>query len=526
MRNWKAYLFRGTALTVAYVVLGKVSVLFDTKEGLAPAWIPAGVCLAVLFIYGIEYWPAVFLGSFFIDAWNTGSPVVALVTATGGTIEIVAAVYLLKKLRFNKSLARLTDITSLLLVATSTAVISASLGSLGLYLGGLVSPHQIYFTWLTWWGGDTIGILIVSSLIFAITSKVKIEKTPWKMVEAILLIVFFLVVSFDLFSRKNPGTPSFPMTYFVFPLLLWSAMRFGQLGVGIAGILLAAVASWGTTRGTGPFGLAPFTYGFFQLQLFLGISSITSLTMAALVIQIREAIHLRDEFLSIASHELKTPLTSLQLHIHLIERMIKSELNSTSCPEKLKATLKKANSQVGRITNLVNDLLDVTKITAGKSTFNYERVNLSILTKELVERFTEALSAANCSIEISIDETINGYWDPMKVEQIIVNLLTNAIKYAPGKPIKIMAHRDGQNMTLVVQDSGPGIDKESLEKIFNRFERVASARNVGGLGLGLFIIKQITEAHHGRIHVESKVGHGSQFILDLPLNPKGPAWCG
>jgi signal transduction histidine kinase len=168
---------------------------------------------------------------------------------------------------------------------------------------------------------------------------------------------------------------------------------------------------------------------------------------------------------------------------------------------------------------LVEDLLDVSKIGLGKLNLRFEKLNLCEVARETVERLAVVASDAKCSIQMNLSHEIYGFWDRSRIEQTVVNLLTNAIKYAPGKPIILTASSDYRQATLVVEDFGPGIPKDNQSRIFERFERATSSKNIHGLGLGLFIVSQIVRAHEGSIRVESELGRGSKFVVILPLDP-------
>ena len=238
-----------------------------------------------------------------------------------------------------------------------------------------------------------------------------------------------------------------------------------------------------------------------------------------LLVQLQDAIKIRDEFLSIASHELKTPLTSLKAQIQILQRSTQPELHVMPPIERLCKGLKLSNRQVDRLTMLVEDLLDVSKIQLGKLSLSFESVNLSELVEDLLDRYSEECIRAKCSVSIDAQKNVIGYWDRGRMEQIIVNLLSNAVKYAPGHPIHIGVQSDDQKAIFWIQDFGPGIPPEKQQKIFERFERATSSRNISGLGLGLFIVKQIVEVHQGSIHVDSEFGKGTKFIVELPLRP-------
>ncbi|MGK5088440.1 PAS domain S-box protein [Bdellovibrionota bacterium FG-2] len=242
-----------------------------------------------------------------------------------------------------------------------------------------------------------------------------------------------------------------------------------------------------------------------------------ALENARLYKEAQEAIRLRDDFLSIASHELKTPLTSLGMQIQLLDRMFEQGTLVNLTKEKASALFKISRQQLGRFSTLVNDLLDGSRIGAGRLTLNIEKVELSELIRGLIKRFEPELSRAECVVSVRIEGAIIGSWDRIRIEQVISNLLTNAMKYGAGKPLQITAKLDGEKARISFQDHGIGVAKIDQARIFERFERAVSLKSFGGLGLGLFITRQIVEAHGGTIRVESELGKGSLFIVELPI---------
>jgi signal transduction histidine kinase len=233
----------------------------------------------------------------------------------------------------------------------------------------------------------------------------------------------------------------------------------------------------------------------------------------------KEAIQARDEFLSIASHELKTPLTPLKLQLQGLVRMAGRGDLATIEPKRLITMFETSNRQISRLATLIEDLLDVTRITSGKLTLHRETFNLSEMIEEVVSNYKIDLSKANCPVVIKLDKGIVGHLDKLRMEQVLINLLMNAAKYAPGKPVEIVLERPAENKgRLMVKDQGPGVAPENRERIFKCFERVRGRDNIGGLGLGLYISRQIAEAHGGKIYVESVMGEGSTFIMDFPLS--------
>lgn len=222
------------------------------------------------------------------------------------------------------------------------------------------------------------------------------------------------------------------------------------------------------------------------------------------------ALKARDEFLSIASHELKTPLTSLKLQLQLSRRRVD---NDPTLSKSLDIGIRQVNS----LNHLVDDLLDVSRIETGVLSLAVEEFNVSELVEEIIYRFDEQLILAGCEIRKNLAPSLTGKWDRNRIEQILVNLIFNAIKYAPGKEITVSTRKENDQAIIEVADKGPGIDKSQIKMIFDRFTRVGSPQNVGGLGLGLFITKKIVELHAGKIYVDTAPGEGAKFIVSLPL---------
>jgi len=223
-----------------------------------------------------------------------------------------------------------------------------------------------------------------------------------------------------------------------------------------------------------------------------------------------EAIRLRDEFLSIASHELKTPLTALNLQLQGIGERV------APIDEKLAKRVERATRASQRLADLIEALLDVSRIATGKLALHVESFDLVQTARDAVERIHDAATKAGCDLSILTDGAIWGRWDRLRVEQILNNLLSNAIKYAAGTPIDVSVGWEGQLAVLEIRDRGPGILESDLSRIFERFERAAAA-SYGGMGLGLYITRQIVEAHGGSVTASNADGGGALFTVRLPL---------
>lgn len=239
---------------------------------------------------------------------------------------------------------------------------------------------------------------------------------------------------------------------------------------------------------------------------------------ASLYQKSKEAIQLRDDFLMIASHELKTPITSLKLKLQTLLRTFHTVNREKLSDENIIVSLNFIDQQIEKIIKLIEQLLDTSQISKEKIKLNREAVNLSDITDELVSLFTDELKASGSNLEIDVENPIVGLWDPLRIKQALTNLLSNAIKYGLGKPIKISAMIKNNESEISIEDQGLGIAKKDQSRIFGRFERAISSLSYGGLGLGLFVTQQIIEAHGGSILLKSELNKGSTFVIRLPLN--------
>ncbi|MBO9675623.1 MAG: PAS domain S-box protein [Sphingobacteriaceae bacterium] len=221
----------------------------------------------------------------------------------------------------------------------------------------------------------------------------------------------------------------------------------------------------------------------------------------------------KDEFIALASHELKTPLTSMSGFLQILQKTIPTEGVG-------KKFLEKSIHQLEKLNRLVNDLLDISKVQAGKMQFFFEHFDLAELIKEICDTFRQSMPLRDFVYQLDNDLFI--YGDKMRLEQVIINLINNAVKYAPeSKEVSIRATKNDDETIVSVTDYGIGISKEDQQNIFSQFYRVRDRdQHVSGLGLGLFITKEIVERHKGRIWVESEQGKGATFIFTIPHETK------
>lgn len=234
--------------------------------------------------------------------------------------------------------------------------------------------------------------------------------------------------------------------------------------------------------------------------------------------ELEHAVRMRDDFMSIVSHEVRTPLNGLILEAQL-RRMHLARGNLAAFSEdKLKAMVERDERQINSLIRLVEDMLDVSRIRTGKLSIRPKAFDLGQLVRGLVENFAAQAHALDTHIELQVCEALQGEWDEFRIEQVLANLLSNALRYGERKPVTVRVFGNDGMACVQVQDQGIGIDGQNQQRIFQQFERVAAQQASGGLGLGLYISEQIVLAHGGRIQVDSQAGAGATFSVYLPLS--------
>lgn len=230
----------------------------------------------------------------------------------------------------------------------------------------------------------------------------------------------------------------------------------------------------------------------------------------------QQSIQNREDFISVASHELRTPLTSLQMRVDLLARMMaKSEL-SEELEAKVKPLISEIQPDIRKFSKLIETLLDISKLRANKLHLNLQQMNLSKVVQEEVNRLKHEFDLQQSPLKVYIQEDLFGMCDQIRLQQVVSNLLANALKFGNKKPVEFEMVGHKERITITVKDYGMGVSSEDKVRIFKPFERAVSDKNFGGLGLGLYISQQIIEGHGGTILVESTLGEGSSFIVELP----------
>lgn len=234
-------------------------------------------------------------------------------------------------------------------------------------------------------------------------------------------------------------------------------------------------------------------------------------------LELEQAVRMRDDFMSIVAHEVRTPLNGLILETQLRKMHLARDNAAAFSLDKMHAMVDRDERQIKSLIRLIEDMLDVSRIRTGKLSIRPSRFDLSKLVRELLQNFTPQIDAAESSVTLDAEYPVIGNWDEFRIEQVISNLITNALRYGAKSPISVKVYSEGTEARVEVRDLGIGISEENQKRIFQQFERVTAKHAVAGLGLGLFISEQIVTAHGGSITVESRIDEGALFRVCLPL---------
>ncbi|KAA0955235.1 hybrid sensor histidine kinase/response regulator [Pseudomonas sp. ANT_H12B] len=234
-------------------------------------------------------------------------------------------------------------------------------------------------------------------------------------------------------------------------------------------------------------------------------------------LELEQAVRMRDDFMSIVAHEVRTPLNGLILETQLRKMHLARDNAAAFTLDKMHAMVDRDERQIKSLIRLIEDMLDVSRIRTGKLSIRPKHFDLATLVRNLLHNFAPQIDAAESSVTLQAEQPVMGHWDEFRLEQVISNLMTNALRYGAKSPITVKVYSEHNQALVEVRDLGIGISEENQKRIFQQFERVTAKHAVAGLGLGLFISEQIVAAHGGSITVESRIGEGALFRVCLPL---------
>lgn len=531
-------------VAVSYFLISEFGAVFlALKEGGSPVWPGSGVALAGVLLLGYPMGIAVVLGNvlvnFFLTEWSIADMVMNFNFTLGNTLETLSAAYFIHKFSVNfRWFSRVKDVIYFVVFAgLISPMFSATFGAGTIWLLGRIPGSVFPGLWVTWWIGDVVGILVFAPvlLVFGQGFKEFLQKSQQRWLEG-LVFVFITLVTCQMAFLKG-----YPVEYMLLPLLVWTVFRFGQWSATLLLLTGSVLAILATANDLGPFIRSNLNESLILLQSFVGVFSLTTLTLSAVIceneqaqqrlenanIQLQHLDRLKDEFLANTSHELRTPLNGI---IGIAESLIDGATGELPVPTR--ANLAMISSSGRRLSNLVNDLLDFSKLKHKTLELQLKPIDLRSLVEIVFTLSLPLVGNKTLNLVNNIPENLPSVTaDENRLQQVLHNLVGNAIKFTETGTIEITAQRISGNesveqlssvsqLEITISDTGIGIAEDKLERIFESFEQAegSTGRMYGGTGVGLAIAKQLVELHGGQIWVNSRLGEGSKFSFTLPLS--------
>jgi signal transduction histidine kinase/CheY-like chemotaxis protein len=526
------------AIGVIYFALAKGGLaLASIHPSATPIWPPTGVALAAVLLWGYRTWPAIFIAAVIANATTAGSVATAIAIATGNTLEAVVGAYLVNRWSSGcNTFSRPNSVAKFTLICFVIATpISASIGLTSLATAGYIDRTNFANAWVTWWLGDVTGALVITPVIVLWASRYHAFNRN-EFLETVGVLATAAVVGLVAYSPLIEQTPSRnPLGFLAILPMLWAALRRGPRDTATVALVLSGITIWGTLTGGGPFTTADINVSFLLVLMFLISITVPSLLLSADVevrkkgeeslrraqIELERKVAERTQelelanaaksrFLAMASHDLRQPLHALGLFIAQLRTPLKSG-ERTRTIELVDATRKEMDE-------MFNSLLDMSRLDAGILTPTITEFPIARLLQKIETTFDQATRAKGLRLRVRRSDA----WvrsDAMLLERILLNLVSNAVRYTLRGGIIVGCRRRGEMLRIEVWDSGPGIPEDQKQKIFGEFFQLAARdRNrYGSMGLGLAIVDRFRLLLNHQVDLASTVGRGSRFAIMVPM---------
>jgi signal transduction histidine kinase/CheY-like chemotaxis protein len=527
------------AIGVIYFALAKGGLaLASIHPSATPIWPPTGVALAAVLLWGYRTWPAIFTAAVIANATTAGSVATAIAIATGNSLEAVVGAYLINRWSGGcNTFSTPNSVAKFALICFVIATpISASIGLTSLATAGYIERTNFANAWVTWWLGDVTGALVIAPVIVLWASSHYHAFNRNEFLETVGVLATAAAVGLIAFSPLIEQTPSRgPLGFLAILPMLWAALRRGPRDTATVALVLAGMTIWGTLTGGGPFTTADLNVSFLLVLMFLISITVPSLLLGADVevrkkaeeslrraqIELERKVAERTQelefanaaksrFLAMASHDLRQPLHALGLFVAQLRTPLKSA-ERTKTIERVDATRKEMNE-------MFNSLLDMSRLDAGILTPKITEFPIARLLQKIETAFDQAAREKGLRLRVRRSDA----WvrsDAMLLERILLNLVSNAVRYTLRGGIIVGCRRRGEMLRIEVWDSGPGIPEDQKQNIFGEFfQLTAPERNrYGGLGLGLAIVDGLCLLLNHQIDLASTVGRGSRFAILVPM---------
>ncbi|MBW4678563.1 MAG: MASE1 domain-containing protein [Microcoleus vaginatus WJT46-NPBG5] len=569
------------SIALIYYVTAKLGQYLAIPPGfITPVYPPSGIALAAILLMGYQVWWGIWLGALIAATWaflaNTGilsmSIISGLGIATGSVLQAIVGAYLIKHFIGSRYIFTTTpNVTKFTGIELLSCMVSPTFGVTTMYLCGFIDGKNYLISWLTFWLGDAIGVLVIAPLLLfwiehwfskrslkgGKPTNTLTHHSSRQAVQSTLEIVIwtFLLLTVGIVAFGV----GYPVEYLLIPLLVWSAFRSEQRFTAIAIFLVAALAIAGAIRGTSSFNRSTLNESLLLLQAFIGTVCVTTLILSAVVMEreqakariervneelefkveertaalqqskeiaVREAARsaaanqAKSEFLANMSHELRTPLNGIMGYAQILQR-------SKTVGEEERGQVNVIYQCGSHLLTMINDILDLSKIEAGKMELNPSDFHFPAFLQGVAEmcRIRAQLKGINFNYESPADLPTGVRADEKRLRQVLLNLLGNAIKFTDDGSVTLnVSFARADKIRFEVRDTGVGMSPDQLQKIFLPFEQVGDAkRQAEGTGLGLAISQKIVSLMEGTIQVQSEKGVGSIFWFDVSL-PQADEW--
>jgi signal transduction histidine kinase/CheY-like chemotaxis protein len=527
------------AIGVIYFALAKAGLaLASLHPSATPIWPPTGVALAAVLLWGYRTWPAIFAAAVIANAMTAGSVATAIAIATGNSLEAVVGAYLINRWSSGcNTFSTPNSVAKFALICFVIATpISASIGLTSLATAGYIERTNFANAWVTWWLGDVTGALVIAPVIVLWASSHYHAFNRNQFLETVGVLATAAAVGLIAFSPLIEQTPSRdPLGFLAILPMLWAALRRGPRDTATVALVLSGITIWGTLTGGGPFTTADLNASFLLVLMFLISITVPSLLLSADVevrkkgekrlrraqIELERKVAERTQelelanaaksrFLAMASHDLRQPLHALGLFIAQLRTPLRSG-ERTRTIELVDATRKEMDE-------MFNSLLDMSRLDAGILTPKLTEFPIARLLQKIETTFDQATLAKGLRLRVRRSDS----WvrsDAMLLERILLNLVSNAVRYTLRGGIIVGCRRRGEMLRIEVWDSGPGIPEDQKQNIFGEFFQLAAPERYryGGLGLGLAIVDRLRLLLNHQIDLASTVGRGSRFAILVPM---------
>lgn len=535
----RSYLYM-IILFLSYLLAAQVFSFIYTMVPTAPAliWPASGIALAGLILGGIALWPAILLASLTHQLLTGASLTVALGLGLANALQAFTGAWLLRRFGFTNSFSRVPHTLIFILVAVGASLIVPALGTLVLLAAEQPLPRGVAGTFMPWWMGQLLSLIVLTPLLVRWIPRFSFTRTRIELVEAWLSIASVFVVGVVLYFTTLREVAQIPVVYLILVPFLWIALRIGPRFMTLALFVNAVLALSGTAY-LGMIAGADLGYELLQTQMFIIVLSLIFLLLVTVaeerkdtandlrenvrrleeaVTRIRKEDEAKTRFIATLAHELRNPLAPLMssLEIMSLERL------SDERAKELAGTMRE---HLGTMRHLLDDLLDISRISKEKLTLQKEHIDLQTVVNRAVRTVMPLIESREHTLGTKLpDEAIRLEADPVRLEQVFVNLLNNAAKYTePGGSITLSAQVKDGCAVVSVKDTGIGMDAHKLEHVFEPFFQIEEPGKLhAGLGIGLSLTKNLVALHGGSIEALSAgLGKGSEILVRIPLAQAG-----